>query len=301
MRLVLLRWLCLAVAWGGLSGASPATSDWDREIKRLGLEASGVELGMEVVIEGQGVVVSRAARVPRAAASAIKTAVALDLLSSHGRNLDDVVQGTESLLQPGTHPGMSGFTREHLAHCRTELSGKTYRELLRIMMGQKGASNEAYNAACNLIMIKLGGPESITRRLHDLDPSLSGIVLNRYMEQWNGDGDNQATPEALVSLYRMTASGSVSGIEPDALAELRDLLRREEETDRVYEKEGTLFPRPMVRVRAGYVEDRGRRLVYAVMGEVPNPASPASSDVFLRLMRGVDAMAVQCRGLARTD
>ena len=299
MHRVILRCLTICIGWSVLSGASPATSDWEGEIKRLGLEASGVHLGMEVVIEGQGVVMSRAARVPRAAASAIKTAVALDLLSSHGRNMDDIVQGTESMLQPGMHPAMSGFSHENLAHCRTELSGKSYRDLLRVMMGRTGSSNEAYNAACNLIMIKLGGPESITRRLHALDPSLSGIVLNRYMEQWNGDGDNQATPEALVSLYRMTASGSVPGIEADALAELKDLLRRDEEADPVYEKEGTLFPRPMVRVRAGYVEDGGRRLVYAVMGEVPDPASPASSDVFLRLMRGVDAMALQCRGLAR--
>jgi hypothetical protein len=293
------RLLLLGLALGALSGASRAAPDWDREIQRLGLESGGIQLGAEVVIEGQGVVLSRSAGVPRAAASAIKTAVALDLLSTHGDNLDDVLQGAEALLEPGTHPAMSGFTREELARCRTELSGKTYRSLLGIMMGQTAATNEAYNAACNLIMIKLGGPESITRRLHLLDPSLRGIVLNRYMQQWNGDGDNQATPEALVSLYRMTASGAVPGLDAAAVAELRGLLRSGDDSERVFEKEGTLFPRPMVRVRAGFVEQADGCLVYAVMGEVPQPGQPASADLFLRLMQGVDAMAVQCRNMAR--
>jgi hypothetical protein len=285
------------VAWAALCGGAPPSTHWDKEIKRLGLERPGIQLGYEVVIEGKGIVKSRAAGVPRAAASAIKTAIALDFLGAQGKNLDDVLQGSESLLEPGTHPAMSGFTTDELAQCRTELAGRTYRDLLSIMMGRRAASNEAYNAACNLIMIKLGGPESITRRLHGLDPSLRGIVLNRYMQQWNGDGDNQATPEALVSLYRMTASGTVPGLEVGDVQELRNLLRREGETERLYEKEGTLFPRPMVRVRAGFLEKPDGCLVYAIMGEVSEPNGPASSDLFLQLMRGVDAMAIECRSL----
>jgi len=288
--------LCLLLPTA-LCGGAPAATDWDKEIQRLGLERPGIQLGYEVVIEGKGIVKSRAAGVPRAAASAIKTAIAVDFLCAHATSLDDVLQGSESLLEPGTHPAMSGFTRDELAQCRTELAGKTYRDLLSIMMGRGAASNEAYNAACNLIMIKLGGPESITRRLHNMDPALRGIVLNRYMQQWNGDGDNQATPEALVSLYRMTASGALPGLAPDEMRELRSLLRREEDPELLFEKEGTLFPRPMVRVRAGFIEKPDGCLVYAIMGEVPEPSAPASSDLFLELMRGVDKMAVECRSL----
>ena len=295
-RLLPIFLLCL-LAGSLCSAGTPVPSDWDEEIQRLGLERPDIQLGYEVVIEGRGVVKSRAAGVSRAAASAIKTAIAVDFLSEHGMNLDDVLQGSASLLEPGTHPAMSGFTSDELAQCRTELAGKTYRDLLSIMMGRKATSNEAYNAACNLIMIKLGGPESITRRLHGLDPSLRGIVLNRYMQQWNGDGDNRATPEALVSLYRMMASGAVPGLRASEVTELRELLRRDGADEPLYEKEGTLFPRPMVRVRAGFVQKPEGCLVYAIMGEVPEPKTPASSDLFLQLMRGVDAMAVQCRSL----
>jgi len=84
---------------------------------------------------------------------------------------------------------------------------------------------------------------------------------------------------------------------PDEMRELRSLLRREDDPDLLFEKEGTLFPRPMVRVRAGFIEKPDGCLVYAIMGEVPEPSAPASSDLFLELMRGVDKMAVECRSL----
>src|SRR5262245_45050457 len=105
--------LCL-VGWALLCAGTPAPTDWDREIRRLGLERPEIQLGYEVVIEGKGVVKSRAPGVPRAAASAIKTAIAIDLLGAQGMNLDEMPQGSEALLEPGTHPAMSGFTSDEL-------------------------------------------------------------------------------------------------------------------------------------------------------------------------------------------
>jgi hypothetical protein len=288
-----------AAVLAGRATAGSGISDLEAEIARLGLDRAEIRIGVQVVMEGRGVLLDREPAVSRSAASAIKTAVALDLLGSHNRQLDEVPQGLESLLQPGVHPAMAGFTVAELSRCRGVLAGKTYRELVRIMMGRTSATNETYNAACNVIMIKLGGPEAITRRLHDLDPAFQGIVIDRYMQHWNGDGDNRATPEALVALYRMTASGTVPGLGPAEVDELRDLLFDPEvRGGRVFEKEGTLFPRPMVRVRAGYVERPEGRLVYAVMGEVLDTGTTPSADLFLRLMNGVDAVAVHCRSLS---
>jgi hypothetical protein len=298
-RVLLLVPILGAIALAGSAAAGSRSSELDAEIVRLGLDRADIRVGIQVVMEGRGVLLDREPAVPRSAASAIKTAVALDLLGSHTQQLDEMPQGLECLLQPGMHPAMAGFTAAELSRCRGALAGKTYRELARIMMGRTPATNDTYNAACNVIMIKLGGPEAITRRLHELDPAFRGIVIDRYMQHWNGDGDNRATPEALVALYRMTASGTIPGLGPAEVDELRELLfDPEARGGKVFEKGGTLFPRPMVRVHAGYVERPEGRLVYAVMGEVLDTGATPSADLFVRLMNGVDAMAAHCRSLS---
>jgi hypothetical protein len=173
-------------------------------------------------------------------------------------------------------------------------------ELARIMMGRNPAGNEVYNAACNLIMVKLGGPEAITRRLHERDPALRGIDINRYMESWNADGDNRATPASLVALYSMASSGHVPGLDEAHVKIFRDLILESGDggPGSVYEKTGTLYPTPMVRVRAGYVEREGANLTYAVMGEIPNHEAEDPGELFVRLMTAVDSVAVLCRGVS---
>jgi hypothetical protein len=277
-----------------LGGSGLQRPDLDAEIANL--SEVGAELGVLVVIEGQGVVVSRAPSTPRAAASAIKTAIAVDLLAVRGDLLDTVPVGVDALLRPGTHPAFDGFSPRELERARIQLAGKSYRELARIMMGSTEAVNAVYNAACNLIMIKLGGPDAIRERIHALDPALDGLDLNRYMQSWNGDGDNTATPEALVALYGMTASGDVPGLAADQVDTLRAFLRRDGGggPGTVYEKVGTLFPQPMVRVHAGYQRRESGNLVYAVMGEIPKEGTGDEAERFARLMGTVDHVTEAC-------
>jgi hypothetical protein len=279
-------------------GAGLTRPDLDAAVSALA--GDGGQLGVLVVVEGKGVVVSRDPAVPRAAASAIKTAIAVDLLSVRGDLLDTVPAGVDALLRPGTHPAFRGFTPRELEEARAQLSGKTYRELARIMMGRTDAVNAVYNAACNLIMIKLGGPRAIGERIHALDPSLAGLDVNRYMQSWNGDGDNTATPEALVSLYRMAASGDVPGLDETGVQTLRAFLRRDGSggPGTVYEKVGTLYPQPMVRVHAGYQHRDSGNLVYAVMGEIPKEGTGDEAERFARLMNAVDHVTEACLRLA---
>jgi hypothetical protein len=277
--------------------------DLDSECQSLDLEELGMEIGIQVVLEGRGVVFSRAAAAPRSAASAIKTAIALDLFSFWGEQLDQVPSGLGSLLRTGTHPAFNGFTPEQLKRARAHLAGRPYLELARIMMGRTQDSGEVYNAACNVIMIKLGGPDAITRRLRALDPAFAGFDLNRYMQSWNGNGDNTATPEALVTLYRMTASGHIPGLGEEQVETFRALLLQEGDggPGSVFEKMGTLYPDPMVRVRAGYLERGEGDLVYAVMGEIAGFSDEDPAALFERLMTTVDEMAVLCRGVATPE
>jgi hypothetical protein len=285
-----------------LGGASPDVPDASLarlilEVDTLELYGAGLELGVVVTQEGEGVLYRRGGEDPRAAASAIKSAIALDLLVVLGDRLEEVPVGVEFLLSPGNHPAFRGFTKEQLANCRDMLPGRSYLDLARVMMGRTPAPSDVYNAACNLLMVKLGGPVAITRRLHELDPLFRGIDINRYMENWNGDGDNRATPESLVALYSMTSHGFVPGLDPDRVETLRDLMLEAGDggPGSVYEKTGTLFPVPMVRVHAGYVERPGRNLVYAVMGEIPVPGGGDPGDLFVEFMSAIDSVAVLCR------
>ncbi len=281
-------------AAGALTGGLQAVVD---SLEQAG---NGVELGLEVVDAGTGVLLSHDPEVPRPTASAIKSAILVDLLTQRAETLAEVPAGVDGLLAPGGHPAFAGFSGDELDRARRELGGKSYLELARVMMGRTDASNPVYNAACNLIMIKLGGPGAITRRLHDADPAFAGFDVNRYMLQWNGDGDNTATPRALVSLYRMAALGRVPGLDANGVTLFRELTLDQGDggPGSVFEKAGTLYPKPLVRVHAGYVVRPGGALIYAVMGEVPDPGDRNPSDLFVELMGAVDRVADAARRLA---
>ena len=292
--------LCGVFGAGLISLAATPTPgvDLDAEIEAFALEDLGAELGIQVAVEGRGVVYSRAPAVPRSTASAIKTAILLDLFTTRG-DLDQIPVGLEALLRPGTHPAFNGFSVQALKSARAGLVGRTYMELARVMMGRTGADNQVYNAACNVIMVKLGGPKIISQRLRGLDPAFAGFDINRYMESWNGDGDNLATPEAMVILYSMASSGQIPGLVPAKVDALRDLLLDygDGSPGSVYEKGGTLYPSPMVRVHAGYVERSSGNLVYAVMGEISETKIGDPAEAFSRLMTAVDLVTRKCQML----
>jgi hypothetical protein len=289
-----------ASAAASAKNRTSSPTDLDAEIDGLGLDRLGGALGIEIVIEGRGVVYSRDPSTPRPAASAIKTAIALDLLAERADVLNDVPVGVQNLLSPGMHPAFRGFSAAQLDEARRALAGKTYLELARIMMGRTEALNDIYNAACNVLMVKLGGPAAINRRLHERDPAFAGFDVNRYMLTWDGDGDNMATPEALVNLYRMTASGHVPGLDAVRVDTLRELILDSGTggPGSVYEKAGTLYPKPIARVHAGYVTRPEGTLVYAIMGEVADTGSRAPGDVFVELLNAVDTVTMYCRDLA---
>ncbi len=275
----------------------------DDAVRRAGFGANGLEVGLDVMVEGEGVLASRAAGTPRPAASAIKTAIALVLLADRFAVLNERPVGVELLLRAGTHPAFRGFSAEELDDARAALVGKSHLDLARVMMGRIDARNDVYNAACNILMIKLGGPRAIETRLHALNPAFRGFKIDHYMLTWNGDGDNRATPRALVALYRDIARGEVPGLDDERVRLLRDLVRESGDgsSGSVFEKPGTLYPRPMARVHAGYVERDGGDLVFAVMGEAAETPDEPPADTFVRLMAAVDSVAAACRRIAAAE
>lgn len=269
---------------------------WERVVREQGLETAGVGWGVAIETLDRRALFARDTDRPRAAASAIKTFIALDLIATY--DLDRVPRGVRSLLQTGGHPAFEGFSRRQLQDAADRLIGCSYRELASVMMGHADVRSGVYNAACNVILVKLGGPDAVTRRLRALDPAFADVDLNRYMLEWHGDGDNRVTPRALVALYRGMAEGGLPGLDRRGVEELRELARERDTLagSRLYAKSGTLYPAPMVRVHAGYVEHDHGTVVFAIMGEIPSAEVEDPGELFLRLMSAVDELARVCRG-----
>ena len=277
-----------------LASASQADGDSriDQAVQQIIHSEFDIDLGLAVFVEGEGPVYSRDSDRLFPAASSMKSFVALDFLARYPDRLNKVPLDLSSLLIFGRHPAFFGFSKEEMDVVRGRLTGKTYLELAQIMMGHTNDSNMVYNAACNVLMVELGGPRAIQTHLAQLDSAFSGLDFNRYMYQWNGDGDNRATPAALARLYSMLSRGDLPGLKDMQVSQLRSLLQRE---DRRFEKAGTLYPKPMARIHAGF-DDRGDRdLVYAVMGELQNNSHLAPPDAFVLLLAVVDTLTAIVR------
>jgi hypothetical protein len=273
--------------------AEPPPAELRNAVQRLLDANTGLDLALGVALPDREVVFGHRLDESRPAASAIKAFVALDLLHQHPDRLEDIPAGIGFLLLPGSHPAFSGFRPEALSEARRDLEGLSWLDLARVMMGRDSANNETYNAACNLLMIKLGGPEAIDRRMKVL--GFEGVDLNRYMFQWDG-GDNRATPAVLLRLYTRAAAGSLVGLTPEGGEIFRSLLLEGEDGQgKRYGKMGTLYPRPMIRVRAGWYERGGTDIVYAIMGTMDESTSAASADAFVFLLAAVDTLAAIVR------
>jgi hypothetical protein len=292
--------------WGRVSGAGEGkaglegTRDHVRALNHavdyLVAARPGLEFGVAIYREGAGVVYERDADRPRPAASAVKTFVALDLIRMRGDRLDGAPAGLDTLLVPGVHPAFEGFTDVQLAEARKTLTGLGYLQIARIMMDRTEHQNDVYNAACNVLMIDLGGPKAIESRIRALAPEFAALDLNRYMLSWNHDGDNLVTPRVLMTLYREIAGGRLGDLGDGDVAMLRDLLRSRGDggPGSRFEKQGTLYPDPMVRVQAGYLERGDRDLVYAIMGQFRRDLGIDTESGFLGLLAAVDTLTAIC-------
>lgn len=254
----------------------------------LAIARYGVDIGAWVYLENQGVLYERKPDRPMPAASAIKTFIALDFLQQRESRLDETFPEIDSLLH---HPAFRGFTAGGLAEAARQLSGKSYRYLAEVMMGADGKPVEVYNAACNLLLIDLGGPQAVSRRMHRLSPDFKGLDIHQYMEQWNGHGDNMVTPRSLAGLYLLLSRNAIPGASPEVHDQLRALLDRSAPGEApVFEKSGTLYPLPMARIRAGYLERPQADLVFALMGTMTNPGRLELPDAFVLLLASMDTL-----------
>jgi len=110
----------------------------------------------------------------RPAASAIKTALAIEFFADRIDALDDPVEKIDAIVNDPDAAAISHFDTEQQQAARQDLPGLTVRQLVEAMLHKKHVnSNAAYNAAANVIIEYLGGGDAGT----DLNATVRAAML----------------------------------------------------------------------------------------------------------------------------
>jgi hypothetical protein len=192
-------------------------------------------------------------------ASAIKTAILIELFARYADDLDRPPPGLDAILRDD-HLAISHFSPPQRDEVRKSLEGVPVRRLGGIMMGSVPASNLVYNAAANLAIALLGGPAEATRSIRARDPAFAPIAVRRYMlADRKATGDNEATPAALAAVLQRLSSRRVPGIAEATVEDIRRsiLARDDPRRGRVFLKDGDLASDPITCVRSGWCETPG--------------------------------------------
>ena len=209
-------------------------------------------------------------------ASAIKTAILVELFARFADALDQPPSGLDAILKDD-HPAIAHFDPRQRDEIRKGLAAVTVRRLGGIMMGSVPASNLVYNAAANVSIALLGGPAGATRSIRDRDPAFAPIAVRRYMlADRKATGDNEATSAALAAVLQRLASRQIPGIADATVEDIRRaiLAKDDPRRGRVFSKEGDLASDPITCVRSGWCEKPGvGAVVFVVMLAQDKPAS----------------------------
>jgi hypothetical protein len=201
-------------------------------------------------------------------ASAIKTAILVELFACFADSLDQPPPGLDAILRDD-HPAISHLNAQQRGEIRKELSAVTVRRLGGIMMGSVPASNIVYNAAANMAIALLGGPGEATRMIRARDPAFGSIAVRRYMlADRKATGDNEATPAALAAVLQRLSSRRVPGIKEVTVEDIRRVLLTKDDPrrGRIFLKDGDLASDPITCVRSGWTEKPGGgAVVFVVM------------------------------------
>ena len=201
-------------------------------------------------------------------ASAIKPLLLLELFAKYSKELDvtdrrDIAE----VVNDSSHSAISHFSPENRMAIAQRLSDVSIKELGKIMIDSqdlsgKETSNVVYNAAANVAISLLGGPDAATQRIHQRDKAFRRVFVRRYMlARRNVTGDNTATPMSLASLYQFAIGRTPTSLESQTITQFADILRSGDG----YGKHGALTSDPVTSVRTGQYQQAGKRFSFAVM------------------------------------
>ena len=271
----------LALALLGIPARAdgPRVIDAGRLSEALGAAVKGYgdPVRMGFIVEGRGGAASGEGDATFPTASAIKTAILIELFARFAAALDQPPPGLDALLRDDC-PTIAHFTPEQRAEVRRGLAGASVRRLGGIMMGSVDASNIVYNAAASVAIALLGGPGEATRAIRARDPAFAPIAVRRYMlTDRNSTGDNTATPAALAAVLRCLAHRQVPGLAGPLVEEIRRAVEAKDDPGRgrLFLKTGSLASDPLTIVRSGWLEPArgGPPVIFVVMLAAPDPGT----------------------------
>ncbi len=284
IRCVVAGLIALGVASCSLSDVPPqrpidtGIKSIERTITKLESGDDGFEYSAWLGGPGGEVWYSRKAQTIMPAASAIKTVILIEFFSEKAGVLDEPFIELNALLDNPDAKATAHFSPEKRKAARTELRDLTPRQLAEAMLHKEHIeSNAAYNAAANVIIEYLGGPQALSERIHRRFPQAQNLTIARYMlaDRQKND-ENLLSAHALAMVLTALANASPSdklGTEVRAVMWLEtDDIRGEH-----YYKGGSLSSMPQVRIKAGWWEKDCTASVYVVIavnplkaGNVPN-------------------------------
>jgi len=237
----------------------------------LAAQSSSIKLGIWVGrADGNSLVQWHDAE-PRPVASAVKIAMLIELFDKYADRLDETRSELLSFML-ADHPAVVHFSESQREEIRAQIAGASIRRIGRVMMGSEAASNIVYNAAANMTIALLGGPDHLTQLMHQRAPELQEIYVCRYMlAPRNQPRDNTATPRSLATIWRWLANESIPGVNQATFMSIEKAIRHTElrfalEGRHLY-KDGALDSLPLTRVHAGSWTVRNERFAYVVMLE----------------------------------
>ncbi|WP_165243877.1 serine hydrolase [Paludisphaera soli] len=280
-------WGLLIAALPAIHAEEPRTATapptFDRVVEGL---APGVRYGIDVFQVPQAGAEARSLRrqadMVLPTASAIKTAIMIELFAKFPDGLDAPAPGLDAILKDD-HPAVAHFDAKGRDEIRAGLSGASVRRIGRVMLGSEGATNLVYNAASNAAIALLGGPDETTRLIHSRDPAFAPIVVRRYMlTDRKVRGDNESSAEGLAAVLRRLASREIPGLDAATVEACRTAVEVSDDPGRGRRrfKDGALDSSPITRVSTGWYErPDGPPIVYVVMlaQDDPGAVPPAES------------------------
>lgn len=245
----------------------PRPAGVDPIIQELG---PGVRAGVFVTVASDESTARRKDEaLPLPTASSIKTAIMIELFAKFPKALDVPPPGLDAILKDD-HPAIAHFTAKQRDEIRKGLKGASVRRIGRVLLGSEDASNLVYNAASNVAIALLGGPEGTTEAIHRRDPAFAPIMVRRYMlTDRKILGDNEATAEALAAVLSRLASRTLANLDPTTAEACRTALTTSDDPTigRRHSKGGSLDTLPITRVVSGWYDRDGGQppIVYVVM------------------------------------